>query len=243
MADPLSAAVVAGGSLISGASSIFGANTQAKAATQAAQLQAQSSANALALQNSMFNTAQGDITPFMNAGAGVLPTLTALETPGANQTATLSQMPGFQFQSQWGTMAAQNALAAQGLGGSRGPLSTAISSYNNGLAGTYYQNAVNNLQTTANMGAGSANALASGAINAGNAMAGTQQNIGTAQASGVLGSANATAGGITSAGGAANNALLMSSLLGGAGGASNGGLYGGVNGTLSGFSSPNFMNY
>ena len=126
------AAAVIGGGVISAGASLFGASTQSSAAKsaastqanaslQAAQLQAQYGNNALALQKDMFGTAQNALTPFMNAGSSVLPTLAALETPGSNQTAVLSQMPGFQFQSQYGTLAAQNALSAQGLGGSRGP--------------------------------------------------------------------------------------------------------------------------
>lgn len=220
---------VLGGGLISGVSSLFGANTQAQAAEQAAQLQAQSAANALALQKQMFTTAQNAVSPFMNAGSSVLPTLTALETPGTSAS-MLSQMPGFQFQSQYGSMAAQNALSAQGLGGSRGPLAAAISSYNNGLAGTYYQNTVNALQNTANMGSNAAGTLAGAAINSGNSQGQTAQSYGTALASGTLGAGNAIAGGIGGVGSSASNALLMSSILGAN---KSNGLYGNLDQTMN----------
>jgi hypothetical protein len=72
------------------------------------------------------------------------------------------------------------------------------------------------------MGAGAAGTLLNGAINSGNAQAGTLGNIGNAQASGTLGSANALAGGLTGAASAGTNALLFSA-LGGQGG--NSGLY------------------
>ena len=206
-------AVVAGGVMSAGAS-LVGSSTQASAAQTAAQEQATASANALATEKQQFGVAQTAEQPYINAGNTATSTLTALETPGASQTSTLSQLPGFQFASQWGTTATQNALSAQGLGGSTGPVAKAVSDYNNGLASTYYNNYVSQLQNTASMGANSANALAGNAINSGNSQAATQQSIGTAQASGTLGSANAYSSGLTSAAAGTSNALLLSSLLG-----------------------------
>jgi hypothetical protein len=172
------------------------------------------------LQQQRFNTAQGALSPYYTAGQSALPTLQALLTPGqsANQ---LSQMPGFQFQSQYGTMAAKNALSAQGLGGSAGPLATAVSNYNQGLAGTYYQNTTNALQNLINTGAGAASSLAGNAINSGNAMAGQLGNVGSSQAAGTLGSANALSSGL----GGIGNAAALSSLLSGQNG-NQGGIYG-----------------
>jgi hypothetical protein len=51
---------------------------------------------------------------------------------------TASNLPGLAWQTQYGDLTTQNALAAQGLGGSAGPLAKALSDYNQGLAGTYY---------------------------------------------------------------------------------------------------------
>lgn len=215
----LTAAVIGAGALgVAGSvgSSMIGAN----AAQSASQQQAQSAQSALALQKSMFGTAQTALNPYINAGQGALSTLTGLETPGSS-AATLSTMPGFQFQSQYGNLAATNQLTAQGLGGSAGPLGSALSQYNQGLAGTYYMNSINALQNTANMGAGSASALGGQAANFGNMMGQTTQNIGNAQAAGTLGSANALSGGLTGAASSAGNALLMSQLFGaGSGGGS-----------------------
>ena len=154
--------------------------------------------------------------------------LQSLITPGPNQTKTLEQLPGFQFQSQWGNLAATNQLAAEGLGGSAGPVGTALSNYNQGLASTYWMNDVNALQQYANMGMGAGSALAGNATNAGNAMAQTQMAQGSAEAAGTLGSANALA---TAGAGSAGNALLLSSILGGAGGGA--GLYAGLGGGAS----------
>jgi len=224
---------LAAAAAIGGAASLGGALLTSNASGQAASEQAGAANNSIATQKQFFNTAQGALSPYYTASASALPTLQKLLTPGQSAD-QLSQMPGFQFQSQWGTKTAQNALAAEGLGGSTGPLSKAISDYNNGLAGTYYGNTVNNLQQFVNSGMGAASALAGNATNSGQAIGNTQQAAGNAIASGTLGSANALAGGLTNGAGSISNSLLLSSLLGGGGGGS-GGVYGG--GGMSGLSS------
>lgn len=215
---------------VGAAGSIGGSLIQSNAAKTASQQQATSSANALAQQKDMFGVAQNALNPYITAGTNALPTLSSLVNPGT-ATETLKNLPGFKFQSDWGNLTATNALAAQGLGGSGGPLAKAISDYNQGLAGTSWQSAISALMGVTGQGAGAASSLAGNAINSGNAIAGTTQNIGNAQAAGTLGSANALAGGITGATGGASNALLLSSLLnkGGAGGGAPGspGIYGG----------------
>lgn len=230
------------------------------AASSASQAQAQAQQNALNSQNAnfnsaldfqkgAFNTAQGALNPFINSGSSVLPTLQTLLTPGPSQTAALSQLPGFQFQSQYGTMATTNALAARGLGGSTGPLAKGISDYNQGLAGTSFGSLVNSLQSYANMGTGAAGSLASAAGQAGsnvgsltantnNTIGTTETNLGNAQANGILGSANALSSGLTGAANSTTNALMLSKLLGSGSGAtagSGGGIYG--NGTTSSLNS------
>jgi hypothetical protein len=214
---------------IGGAASLGSAAIGANASKTASQQQVQEQQLALAQQKQMFGVAQGALDPFINAGSSVLPTLQGLLTPGTSAS-TLSQMPGFGFQSQYGTMAATNALSAKS-GASAGPLATAISQYNNGLAGTTWQNTVNALQGFANTGAGAAGSLAGNAIASGNSQAGTLTNTGNALASGTLGSANALSGGLGGAAGSASNALLLNQLFGAGGG---GGLYGGTPGTSIG---------
>lgn len=215
-------ALIAGG--LGAAGSIGSALIGSNAADKASQQQAAAQQAALAQQKEMFGVAQGALNPFISGGQSVLGTLKGLITPGADQSALLAQTPGFQFASQYGTKAATNALAAKGQGMSAGPLATAISQYNNGLAQNTWQNTVNALQGYANTGANAAGNLAGGAISSGNAMAGTLGNIGNAQAAGTLGSANALSGGLTGAAGAGTNALLYNKLLGSSGG---GGLYDG----------------
>lgn len=207
-------------------SALIGSNASQNAASQQVAMQQQ----ALAQQQRMFNVGQQAVNPFIQGGQTALGTLTNLETPGQSASA-LSQMPGFQFASQYGTMAAQNALSAKS-GASAGPLATAISQFNNGLAGQQYFNTVGALQNTANMGQSAASSLLGGAINSGNAQASTLGNIGNAQAAGTLGSANALAGGLNGVSGALGNAALYNA-IGGAGGAG-GGLYGGLSGPAYG---------
>lgn len=207
-------------------SSLIGANAADKASQQQAATQQAALSQQQTLYNQGLGTATNALQPFINAGQSVLPTLQGLITPGANQNALLSQTPGFQFASQYGTMAATNALAAR-TGPSAGPLAAAISQYNNGLAQNTWQTTVNALQGYAGLGAGAAGTLGTaalgGAVNEGNSQAGTLGNIGNAQAAGTLGSANALAGGLTGATGSAQNALLYSQLFGN--GNSGAGLY------------------
>lgn len=201
------------------------------AAGQASQQQQQAQMMALMLQEQRYEQASAALKPYMDAGTGALPTLSNLLTPGYSAD-QLKQMPGFKFQSDWGNLSATNALAAQGLGGSKGPLASAISQFNNGLAGTYWQNSVNALQNFSNMGASATGAFANMATNNGNAMASTLGNIGNAQASGTLGSANALAGGLSSAMNGIGGAAMMSGL-------GSGGLYGSRAGIMQ---LPNFLN-
>ena len=200
------------GAAIGGAASLGGALLTSNAASKASNQQAQSANNALDLQKQMFGTAQTALNPYITGAQGAEGTLNSLLTPGSS-AATLAQMPGFQFQSQWGTKAAQNSLAAEGLGGSTGPLAKAISDYNQGLAGTYFTNETGALQGQINSGVAAGGALAGNATMAGTAMGNTAQNVGNAQAAGTLGSANAISSGLTGAGGSASNALLLNQLM------------------------------
>lgn len=229
-------ALIAGG--LGGLGSIGSALIGSNAAKQASQQQVGFGEQALAQQKDLFNqglqTAQNTLLPYVNAGQKVLPTLQGLLTPGPNQNALLSQTPGFQFASQYGTMSATNALASRGLGASAGPVASAVSQYNNGLAQNTWGNLVQSLQNYANLGANSAGTLGTAALNgsiqAGNSQAGTLNNIGNAAAAGTLGSANALAGGLTGTTNALSSAALLSAIGGGGGG----GLYSGFSGPAYG---------
>ena len=222
------------GAAIGGAASLGGALISSNAQSKAASQQVSAENNAIAAQKDMFGQAKDALNPYITGAQGAEGTLTNLLTPGSS-AATLAQMPGFKFQSDWGTKTAQNALAAQGLGGSTGPLAKAISDYNQGLAGTYFTNETGALQNQINSGVSAGAALAGNATATGQGIAGSTAAAGNAQAAGTLGTANALASGLTSAGGSASNALILSSLLGnnGGGAGGGGGLYAGLGNALS----------
>lgn len=245
---PIAATIGAVGALGSAAIGAY-------SSSQASKAQAEQQANALATQKGMFDTAQKSLNPFITAGTNILPTLQGeitggsgntyadylktLLTPGQSASA-LADMPGFKFQQQYGEMAATNALAARGLGGSAGPVARGIADYTTGLAGTQYFNTVNalqgaqsqrvgQLQTFANTGASAAGNLAGNAIASGYSQAQTYGNLGTAQASGILGTGNAISGGLTGSTNALALPALLQQLKSGTSGSS-GGIYGNLSG-------------
>jgi len=186
---PFAAAITAAGSI---GSALIGSN----AATTAAGQQ-------VAAQQQVLQMLQKTIGPLITQGQGIassaLGPLTALLTPGPSQTATLSQLPGFQFAQQWGQTATQNLGTTMGLGGNT---LAAGANYATGLAqqgfGTYAGLLQNLANSGLNLEQGAANALAGGSQSA-------LSGIGNAQAAGTLGSANALSGGLS---GLSNAALL-----------------------------------
>ncbi len=211
------AAAVVGAGAIGAVGSIAAASMQSNAAKTAAAQQQQGTQSAIAEQDKMFGVAQGALSPYYTAGDQSNSTLQSLLNPGTAQS-TLESLPGFQFQSQWGDLATTNQLAAEGLGGSSGPLGKALSDYNSGLASTYYTNYANTLQQSVNSGLGAGSALAGNATSTGQAIGQTQQAGANAAAAGTLGSANAISGGLSGAGNSLSTALLLSSLNNSSGG-------------------------
>lgn len=200
------------GGLIAGAGSLASGLITSSAASNAAD-------KGLAAQQAMFGQGAAANQPFINAGQGAAETLRNLLTPGANQTATLNQLPGYQFAQDWGQKAVQNIGSTQGFGGNT---LTAGANFATGLAGQQFGSLASLLQGLTNTGASSAQSLLGGAVQSGNAQSNTIQ-------SGVLGSANALAGGLQGATGAGANALLINKLFGGGAGATSygpGGIYG-----------------
>lgn len=249
---PVAAGISAVGSLGGAALGYFGSQNAANA-------QVQSQQAALAQQNKMFGVLQGAAQPLINAGQGVLNTgtgivnqasgaLSSLLTPGPNQTATLSQLPGFQFAQDWGQKAVTNMGTTMGLGGNTlkagADYATGVAQQGFGsLAGllqNYLGSGINLTGVGGNIQSAGVGALSGGATNFSGQASNTLGNIGNAQASGALGGANALAGGLTGAASGATNALLLSKLLGSSN--SGGGIYGNaINaGTASGVSNGGF---
>ena len=154
------AAAIIGSSVVGAGASIWGANKAADAQGKAAD-------KSIAAQKEMYESNKNLLSPFINAGQGgigqlqdwlsttggtsggnPLSALLKLVTPGADQSATLSQTPGFQFAEKQGTRAALNALAARGLGGSPGAIAKNVGNYVTGLAGNTWDSVVKNLLST-----------------------------------------------------------------------------------------------
>lgn len=176
---------------------------------------------------------QGYLQPLMAQGGDIVNSssgvLKSLLTPGPNQTAALSQLPGFKFAQDWGQSAVKNLGSTTGLGGN---VLTAGANYATGLAQQGFGGLVGGLQSFLNSGIGlessAANALSGGTSSA-------LQGIGGAKAAGQLGTANALGGALGGLGSSLGSYSLISRLLnnnnqgggGGVYGAPSGGYFGG----------------
>ncbi len=138
------------------------------------------------LQN--YGTAQGGVQQLGN--------VLGLNGPAGSDTAlkTLQATPGYQFQLQQGDNAINAQAAATGQNAS-GNQALALSNYNQGLAGTTYQNYVNNLMPFMGLAQNSASGIAGVNTGLGNATANQYNslaNLGWQYGTGV-GNANANA--------------------------------------------------
>jgi hypothetical protein len=141
----LIAGATIGSGLLSAGSGLLGAGKASSAAKDAANKQLQ-----------MYMQTRADLSPFTQAGAGVLPSLSALSTSGLTgggpdylaqaagerplqmTQAELEQTPGYLFTRDQGLKAVQSAAAARGLGVSGASLKGAAT-YATGLANTTYK--------------------------------------------------------------------------------------------------------
>lgn len=221
----LAAAVVGAGAL-GAVGSIASSSIQAGAAGHAANLQQQ-----------MYQTTRGDLSPYNQAGQQAEQQIQSMGPFSFQPTqAQLEATPGYQFNLSQGLKSTQNSYAAQGLGTSGAALKGAAT-YASGLADTTYQNQFSNalnsyntnlakFQNTANLGENAAaqtgNAGTTAAANAGQAL---------------IGQGNAWANGITGATGNIGNAITGNAFFGQNQG---NGIYGGLpanipNATSAGF--------
>lgn len=197
---PLGAAILGAGALGAGAS-IFGSLTQSRSASQARQAMLD-----------MFNMAKGELQPFISAGQTGVKTLTDLLTPGPNMTATLNNIPGFQFLQDWGQRAVKNMGSTRGLGGNVG---TALAQFATGTAESQgFFPLVQSLLGLSGQGQAAASSLLGGATGVGSNVGSTLMAGGQALAGGATGVANAASGAL----GNYFNYSLLSRLLGNAGG-------------------------
>ena len=197
-------------SIVNAFSSDRSANTQADAATSAANTQAASNREALALQREMFNKQIELQEPFRKAGLAGQNRLTALLGVGEDKTAPgygkyasaefgadkFQADPSYAFRMSEGMKALERSAAARG-GLLSGSTLKGIQRYGQDLASTEFQNAFNRYQTER-----------TNTLNPFQSLAGVAQTSANTLG-GQAGTYGANAGNLISATGASNaNALL-----------------------------------
>lgn len=180
------------------AAAILGAGVLGAGASLYASSVQQNSANkAIAAQQNMFNTAQGEAQPFISAGQSALPTLQGLITPGPNQTQLLQQTPGYQFAADMAQKGVSNQGTVTGLGGN-----TLLAGANAGsqlALGMAWQPTINALQGLVQTGASASGALGGQAVQTGQNIGGAAVGAGNAGAAGVLGAGSNIGNSLTTA--------------------------------------------
>lgn len=203
---PIAAGIGAAGAIGSAGLGLFGSLT-------ASSQQSSALKQALGVQQQMFGQAQNALSPYYSTGANLAPTIQSLLTPGPSQSATLSQLPGFQFANTYGQLATQNQGSTLGLGGNT---LAAGANFATGLAQQNFSQYLTPLLQAFQTGQGAASSLAGTAQGFGQTIGNTLGGIGQAQAAGTLGATNALGGGLTGAANASTNAILLSKLFGSA---------------------------
>lgn len=232
---------LAGGALASNASS-KAANAQVDATKYAADLQAKSSADALALQKQIWEQQQESQKPWIGAGTNALAQLVSLLQPGSEfnrsfDPSTVNMDPGFDFRLKEGQKALERSAAAKGGalgGGALKALTRYAQDYSSGEYGNAYNRAFNAFQTNrsnqlnpllslaglgqtatttlGNEGGQFAQGAASNLTNTGSNLANLATQAGNARASGYVGGANAWNGALSGIGGNLQSLAMLSML-------------------------------
>jgi hypothetical protein len=188
---PIALAIVGAGILGAGAS-IIGAHDASSAASNAA-------AQNNALQEQIYNSNKGLEQPFIDSGYGAQTELNGFLGLGGDPKATHAAFQkyldstGYQFNLNQGMGAVANSKAASGLLGS-GSLVKSLDAFGTGLADSYGQQYVGNLQNEVSTGAGSANALAGQGQSYANAVSSNNNSAAAASGKASLDAANAISG-------------------------------------------------
>lgn len=196
------ATAIIGSAIIGGASTAFGASQAAKAQTNA-------SNRATDTQLAMFDKTQQNLQPFVDAGRGGIPGLTAaipdLAAPIQLDEDWLQNTPGYKFNLAQGLKAAYNSASARGLGASGAALKGAAA-YTTGLADSTYQNQFNNALANKTMRLKSLMAPIELGSNAATGLGGFSRGTADAVGQNMLGIGNAQAGANIAFGNAGANA-------------------------------------
>lgn len=229
------------GSIIGGVASAAGGLLSSH---NAAHAQKHAANNASAVQRHEFNVTNQQMQPYRQSGYGALNKLNALEgiTPtdshghpiagsqpsAATEENALTSTPGYQFQYNQGLRALDHSAAANGTRLS-GAADKAAIKYGQGYAQNAYDDQINHLMGLAGHGQNALNTTAQMGANTANSIARNDLAAGNAQSAGIMGGYNALTRGMNNAftGYEENRAL------------SGHGLYSDPSGSSSGFSSPN----
>jgi hypothetical protein len=192
---------------------VAAAGIGAAASRSAADTQADAANNATAEQQAMYGQTQANLNPYMTQGSTALNTLNGDLNNGTlggqftNADLNANLAPNYAFQLQQGDQALQNSQASQD-GVMSGAAQKQMVNFNQQTAGSAYQNAYNNWQSTQNMdynqlstlgslGENAAAGLGNNGASISNGMANTITGAGNASAAGTIGQANALSNGIS----------------------------------------------
>jgi len=179
------------------AGSLIGGLFASDAAENAADTQAQSERESLALKKQMYEQQRIDAAPFRELSISALDPLKALAGLSSTQTPqqVMMQDPGYQWRFDEGNRGIQSSALSKGLLQS-GRTAKDLLKYSQGLASQEYGNTFNRLSGLAGIG--------QSAVNSGNAYG---ANYANAAGDSMTGAANARASGYIGSGNAINSAI------------------------------------
>ncbi len=191
------AAAIAGSAIIGAGAAIYGANQQSQALSNASSTIATGQSNALSSLNKA-------LAPYLKTGGSASDTLMSLLTPGPNQTSTLEQIPGFQFNK---AITNEGISAGAGRTGISGTTAVQGGQLGSQLASNAFGSIVNPLTNIYGASAGAAQTLGRGSADI---FTGGAQSLAGLQ----VGQGNIAAGAAGGIGNTLQNALLFNALRG-----------------------------
>jgi hypothetical protein len=189
------------GQIAQGVAPIAGTGAQVYGQQNAAEAVSKANQGAIDNQRTFLGNIGDIYSPYTTAGAGATKALTAAEGIGGQPAdySNFLNMPGYQFAVQQGTQALQRQAAASGSAFTPNTLN-AVGQYVTGTAMQDYNTYIQQLQSTAGMGATAANQLGNITYNTGANISQLMANTGQSQA-GMYTGVGQTVGGALGAGG------------------------------------------
>lgn len=194
------AAAIAGAAIVGGGVSLIEGNKAAKAQKSAAN-------SSIAEQQREYDLDRSDLAPYRETGTAALSKLASMYGVGGTGSASApggtgyandggyTALPGYQFQLDQGTQAAERSAAARGQLASGGTLK-AITRYATGLAANDYDQYASRLAQLAGVGQSATNSTVAAGQNTTNQITQAQQQAGNARASSYANTGSAINGGV-----------------------------------------------